>query len=146
METKIDVLIEGAKIPSYQTPGASGVDLCAAIERAYTMLPGERTMIPTGLKMDIPEGYEGQIRPRSGLAVKGISVVNSPGTIDSDYRGEIKVLLINHGNDLFTVGPGDRIAQMVFAPVVRANFVRIARIADNTARGAGGFGSTGTGG
>lgn len=129
-------------IPEYATPGSSGVDLCATM---YCMIkPGDMALIPTGIKLAIPEGYEGQIRPRSGLTLdKKIIIPNSPGTIDSDYRGEIRVLLMNMGDDPFTITFGDRIAQLVFAPVARAEFEEVKSL-DPTKRGAGGFGSTGT--
>ena len=128
-------------IPEYATPGSSGVDLCSTM---YCMIkPGEQALIPTGIKIAIPEGYEAQIRPRSGLALnQKITIPNSPGTIDADYRGEIMVLLKNNGEDPFTLRFGDRIAQMVFVPVVRANFELVKEL-DETKRGAGGFGSTG---
>ncbi len=128
-------------IPSYATPGSSGVDLCSMM---YCIIkPGDQALIPTGIRLEIPEGYEAQIRPRSGLALnKKITIPNSPGTIDSDYRGEIRVLLRNDGEDPFTLVFGDRIAQMVFAPVVRAKFEEVKQLND-TKRGTGGFGSTG---
>ncbi len=132
-------------LPEYQTGGAAGVDLRAAIEASTTIAPGERALIPTGLRMAIPMGFEGQVRPRSGLAAKhGITVLNSPGTVDSDYRGEVKVLLINLGQEAFTVAPLDRIAQIVFAQVTIAKLEWAASLS-GTARGAGGYGSTGTG-
>ena len=129
-------------IPQYATPGSSGVDLCSTL---YCMIkPGDMALIPTGIKLAIPEGYEGQIRPRSGLALdKKIIIPNSPGTIDSDYRGEIRVLLMNMGDDPFTITFGDRIAQLVFAPVAQATFEEVKSL-EPTKRGAGGFGSTGT--
>ncbi|MBQ4430961.1 MAG: dUTP diphosphatase [Synergistaceae bacterium] len=129
-------------IPQYATPGSSGVDLCSTM---YCMIkPGDMALIPTGIKLAIPEGYEGQIRPRSGLALdKKIIIPNSPGTIDSDYRGEIRVLLMNMGDDPFTITFGDRIAQLVFAPVAQATFEEVKSL-EPTKRGAGGFGSTGT--
>ena len=128
-------------IPEYATPGAAGVDLCSTM---YCMIkPGEQALISTGIKIAIPEGYEAQIRPRSGLALdKKITIPNSPGTIDSDYRGEIRVLLKNEGEDPFTLRFGDRIAQMVFVPVVQADFEEVKTL-DETQRGSGGFGSTG---
>ena len=128
-------------IPEYATPGSSGVDLCSTM---YCMIkPGEQALIPTGIKIAIPEGYEAQIRPRSGLALnQKITIPNSPGTIDADYRGEIMVLLKNNGEDPFTLRFGDRIAQMVFVPVVRAKFELVKEL-EETKRGAGGFGSTG---
>ena len=128
-------------IPEYATPMSSGVDLCSTM---YCMIkPGEQALIPTGIKLAIPEGYEAQIRPRSGLALdKKITIPNSPGTIDADYRGEIRVLLKNEGEDPFTLRFGDRIAQMVFVPVVQAEFEEVKAL-DETQRGSGGFGSTG---
>lgn len=142
-EIKVKILREAntIAIPEYATPGSSGVDLCSTM---YCIIkPGEQALIPTGIKLAIPEGYEAQIRPRSGLALnKKITIPNSPGTIDSDYRGEIRVLLRNDGEDPFTLIFGDRIAQMVFAPVVRAKFEDVKTL-DETKRGSGGFGSTG---
>jgi dUTP pyrophosphatase len=129
-------------LPAYATPGSAGVDLCAAEE--CVLQPGERALVPTGISIALPAGYEAQVRPRSGLALKhGIILPNSPGTIDSDYRGEIKVILQNLGNAPFSVQPGDRIAQMVVAPVCRVGW-READALDETKRGPGGFGSTGT--
>ncbi len=133
----------GAVLPSYQTAGAAGADICACIQEDIILQPGERYPVPTGLCFAIPEGYEIQVRPRSGLAVKyGITCLNTPGTIDSDYRGEVKVILINLGEQPFTVHSGDRIAQLVVAPVVRTGFEQ-APYLDRTERGGGGFGSTG---
>ena len=128
-------------IPAYATPGSAGVDLCSTM---YCMIkPGEQALIPTGIKMAIPEGYEGQIRPRSGLALNNrIIIPNAPGTIDSDYRGEIMVMLLNMGTEPFSLSFGDRIAQLVFVPVARAKFEPVKEL-DQTKRGAGGFGSTG---
>jgi len=137
-------------LPSYQTAGAAGMDLRANLgseDRAegLTLAPGERMLVPTGIALGIPPGWEVQIRPRSGLALKrGVTLVNAPGTIDSDYRGEIGVILINHGAETVTVAHGERIAQMVAAPVARAS-LRETTALDGTARGAGGFGSTGSG-
>ncbi|HEY6038150.1 MAG TPA: dUTP diphosphatase [Kofleriaceae bacterium] len=132
-----------AVVPQYQTAGAAGLDLCAAIDEPITIQPRARAAISTGLAMAIPEGYEGQIRPRSGLALKhGITCTNAPGTIDCDYRAAVTVLLINHGSEPFTVEPGHRIAQLVIAPVVQAELVETEELSE-TARGAGGFGSTG---
>ena len=133
-------------LPAYETAGAAGADLRANLPDRWeiALAPGARALIPTGLRMAIPEGFEVQIRPRSGLALKhGISLPNSPGTIDSDYRGPVGVILMNLGKDAFTVTHGMRIAQMVVAPVVRAGFDVVASL-DDTARGTGGFGSTGT--
>ena len=135
-------------LPDYETVGAAGADLranLAALDRAngLTLAPGELALVPTGLAMEIPRGFEVQIRPRSGLALKhGISIPNSPGTIDEDYRGPVGVILINLGQEPFTIGHGDRIAQMVVAPVLQAAF-ETARELSETERGAGGFGSTG---
>lgn len=130
-------------LPTYQSVEAAGVDLRVALERPVVLAPGERQLIPTGLALQIPVGFEGQVRPRSGLALKsGISVVNSPGTIDSDYRGEVGIVLINHGSLSFSVEPLARIAQLVIAPVVQARFEFSERL-DATERGSGGYGSTG---
>lgn len=133
-------------LPHYASAEAAGADLKAALNASVTLQPGERRLIPTGLRCEIPEGYELQVRPRSGLALKeGVTVVNTPGTIDSDYKGEIGVILINHGSTPFQVTPKMRIAQLVVAPVVRAQFVfaeEEALTASN--RGSGGFGSSGT--
>lgn len=130
-------------LPRYQTPGAAGLDLATAED--FELAPGEWMLVPTGLRLEIPAGYEGQIRPRSGLAAKfGVAVLNAPGTVDSDFRGEVKVALINHGHLAFKAMRGDRIAQLVIAPVVRAELVEGELSA--TERGAGGFGSTGIGG
>jgi dUTP pyrophosphatase len=131
-------------LPAYQTPGSAGLDLCAALAEPVRLAPGERRLIPTGLIFELPEGYEAQVRPRSGLALKhGLTIVNSPGTIDSDYRGEVGVVLINHGHEPFVVEPLSRIAQVVIAPVVRAR-VELTDSVTETTRGAGGYGSTGT--
>ena len=130
-------------LPCYMTEHAAGVDLQAALDSPFTLHPGERALVPTGIALEIPPGYEAQVRPRSGLALRhGIALVNSPGTIDADYRGEIGVILINHGSEPFTVGNGERIAQLVFARFERARFVEVAQLADST-RGSGGFGHTG---
>ena len=133
---------QGLPLPSYATPGAAGMDVVAAED--LVLAPGARHAIATGFAMAIPHGYEVQVRPRSGLALKhGISVPNTPGTIDSDYRGELKVILINHGQAPFEVRRGDRIAQLVLSPVVRASWLKVDEL-DETSRGEGGFGSTGT--
>ena len=130
-------------IPQYMTTAAAGMDLHAALDGPLTLAPGQRILVPTGLAMAIPEGYEAQVRPRSGLAWRhGVTLVNAPGTIDADYRGEIGVILINHGQDTVTIQPGERIAQMVFAPVIRAQFIELTELPD-TVRGDGGFGHTG---
>jgi dUTP pyrophosphatase len=137
---------EGLDLPAYETDGAAGMDLRAAVpeDRPLILLPGRRALVPTGLVMEIPHGFEGQVRPRSGLALKhGITCLNTPGTIDSDYRGEVKVLLVNLGDEDFSVARGMRVAQLVIAPVTRALVEERTR-ADHTARGVGGFGSTGT--
>ena len=131
-------------LPKFETALAAGADLRAALEEDMSLAPGERALVPTGFAMALPAGYEAQIRPRSGLAYKhGITCLNTPGTIDADYRGEVKVLLINHGQDTFTITRGERIAQMVIAPITQPDFVQVETL-DDTARGAGGFGSTGT--
>lgn len=144
--TKINIKVvakEGAKLPLYKTSGAAGADICALLEKPLVIESGKSAMVPTGLFFEIPQGYEVQIRPRSGLAAKnGVTVLNTPGTIDSDYRGEINVILINLGNKPFTVNSGDRIAQMLVAPVTQADFSIVSSL-EETERGAGGFGSTG---
>ncbi|MDI1226654.1 MAG: dUTP diphosphatase [bacterium] len=135
---------KGLNLPAYATPLSAGVDLEAAVDAPVTLQPGERKLIPTGLAIALPEGYEAQVRPRSGLAFKnGVTVLNSPGTIDADYRGEVKVILANLGAEPFTVERGMRVAQMVVAQYARVNFNLVEQL-DETARGAGGFGSTGT--
>lgn len=144
IETKI-LDQEGWSAPVYETTHAAGMDLRAAIQASAPVIvgPGDIQIVPTGLAVAIPEGYEAQIRPRSGLAAKhGITVLNSPGTIDSDYRGEIKVILINHGRAPFEICRGDRIAQMVIAPVIKADLVIVDEL-PGSVRGEGGFGSTG---
>jgi dUTP pyrophosphatase len=131
-------------LPQYQTAAAAGLDLCAAVNEAKWIEPGARVLIPTGLAFAIPDGYEGQVRPRSGLALKhGISIVNTPGTIDADYRGMVQIVLINHGQEPFLVEPLSRIAQLVICPVMQAELELVESL-DETARGAGGYGSTGT--
>jgi len=131
------------ELPSYESAFASGMDLRAALKKPVELLPGERKLIPTGFKMAIPEGYEAQIRPRSGLAYRnGITLLNTPGTIDADYRGEVKILVINHGDEPFVISHGNRIAQMVIAPVQQM-FVEEVDVLPETERGTGGFGSTG---
>ncbi|HYD19685.1 MAG TPA: dUTP diphosphatase [Patescibacteria group bacterium] len=135
---------QGLNLPKYATELSAGVDLEAAVDATVTLKPGERQLIPTGLAIALPEGYEAQIRPRSGLAFKnGVTVLNSPGTIDADYRGEIKVILANLGTEPFTVERGMRVAQMVVAQYARVSFTLVEQL-DETARGTGGFGSTGT--
>ena len=132
---------EGLELPEYATEGAAGMDVLAAED--VVLPPGGRHAVATGLAVAIPPGFEIQVRPRSGLALKhGITVPNTPGTIDSDYRGELKVILINHGEDAFEIRRGDRVAQLVLAPVTRASWLKVDEL-DDTLRGAGGFGSTG---
>ncbi len=143
IEVKVKKLHPLAVIPVYMTEHAAGMDLCTVVDAPVVLNPGERTLLPTGLAMEIPPGYEGQVRPRSGLALKqGIALVNSPGTIDADYRGEIGVIIINHGSEPVEFLPGDRIAQMIIAPVSRANLVEVEKLNDST-RSSGGFGHTG---
>lgn len=133
----------GASIPEYKTFGAAGADVCAFLDSPITLDAHASAVIPTGLFFEIPEGFEIQVRPRSGLAAKnGVTVLNAPGTIDSDYRGELCVILINHSNTPFTINNGDRIAQIVVASVVQANFIASENLSE-TSRGTGGFGSTG---
>ena len=144
--TKIQIkkLSSSVSIPKYETPGSSGMDIAAHIENNIIINPGEKALIPTGFSMAVPKGFEVQIRPRSGLAVKkNITVLNTPGTIDADYRGEIKVILINLGKEKFIIENGERIAQMVVCPVVQANLEEVKELSE-THRGSGGFGSTGT--
>jgi dUTP pyrophosphatase len=136
---------EGLALPAYQSAHAAGLDLLAAIpeDEPLMLLPGQRALVPSGLSIGLPAGYEAQIRPRSGLAAKhGITVLNAPGTVDADYRGEIGVLLINHGDAAFPIRRGERIAQLVIASVVRAQLVLVSSLSETT-RGGGGFGSTG---
>ncbi len=146
METisvNLKVLSTSASIPSYQTFGASGCDVSACIAESLTVAPGQRLAVPTGLAFELPEGYEIQVRPRSGLALKqGLTVLNAPGTIDSDYRGELKVILVNLGQESVTINSGDRIAQLVLAEVIRMQ-VTVVEILGDSARGENGFGSTG---
>lgn len=138
------VLDKEAQLPTYGSKEAAGADIRAHIQKEITLNPGEIKLIPTGLRFAIPEGYEIQIRPRSGLAIKhGVTVLNAPGTIDSDYRGEVGVILINHGKEPFTITPKMRIAQVIFTPVYRANFIAKETLI-TTERGEGGFGHTGT--
>ena len=134
---------DGLELPSYASMGAAGADLRAAVSTELVLDPGERAAVPTGLILEIPSGWEGQVRPRSGLAIRhGLTVVNAPGTIDSDYRGELKVLLVNLGNERVNIHRGDRIAQLVVTPAPQSTFIEVA-ILDTTDRGVGGFGSTG---
>ena len=134
---------EGVQLPKYETEGSAGMDVRANIKEAITLKSLERVMIPTGLKVAIPEGYEIQVRPRSGLAIKhGITMLNSPGTVDSDYRGELKVIAVNLSNESYTIEPNERIAQLVLNKVEQIDFIEVAEL-DETERGEGGFGHTG---
>ncbi|MDY4133035.1 dUTP diphosphatase [Treponema sp.] len=143
---RVDIKIissKGAVVPCYKTEGAAGADVCALLDENVLLKKGQRTIIPTGLFFEIPQGYEIQVRPRSGLAAKnGVTVLNTPGTIDSDYRGELKVILINLGDEDFEIKSGDRIAQIIVAPVTIGNFIQTDSISV-TERGSDGFGSTG---
>lgn len=135
---------ENLGLPSYATEHAAGMDLCAAVANDVVLPPGQRTLVPTGLSIALPEGYEAQVRPRSGLALKhGVTVLNSPGTIDADYRGEVQIILANLGTESFTITRGMRIAQMVVATYARVEWQEMPELS-KTARGSGGFGSTGT--
>jgi len=137
-------LEEGAYMPEYASEHAAGADVRAFIKEEIILAPGQSTLVPTGIKMAIPIGYEIQVRPRSGLALKNqVTVLNTPGTIDADYRGSVGIILINHGKEPFVIKPGMRIAQIILAPVVRAQFQEVQTLAE-TVRGAGGFGHTGT--
>ena len=143
IEVLIKRLSDNVELPKYETNGSSGMDLSANIDKQIKIEPGKTSIIPTGISLAIPENFEIQIRPRSGLAAKNqISVLNTPGTIDADYRGELKVILINLSDKTFVVEGGTRIAQMVLCPIVKAKFKEVDNL-DNTSRGAGGFGSTG---
>ncbi len=145
-QIRVKKVHSGAKLPAYMTELAAGMDICACLDDMLVLASGERALIPTGLAFAIPAGYEIQVRPRSGLAIKhGIALVNSPGTIDADYRGEVGIILINHGTDDFTVNPGDRIAQLVVAPTYQAELIEVDEL-DDTVRGSGGFGHTGKNG
>ncbi len=139
----IKKLHPAAALPRYMSADAAGMDLCACLDAPIVLPAGGRALVPTGLAIALSPGHEGQVRPRSGLAAKhGVTVLNAPGTIDADYRGEVKVILVNHGPEAFTVQHGERIAQLVVAPVVRVAIVEVAAL-DDTARGDGGFGHTG---
>ena len=143
IEVLIKRLSKNVELPKYETIDSSGMDLSADIEKKVEIKPGQTLIIPTGISLSIPENFEIQIRPRSGLAAKSnITVLNTPGTIDADYRGEIKVILINLGNKRFTVEKGARIAQMVLCPIIKMNLKEVENL-DDTSRGSGGFGSTG---
>lgn len=146
VEVQIQVLVhgKGLELPAYATADSAGMDLRAALDAPLTLAPGARSLVPTGLAMAIPRGYEGQVRPRSGLAIKnGISCLNSPGTIDADYRGELKVILANFGQENFVISRGDRIAQLIIAPVTRVQMSLVDGLQE-TKRGSGGFGHSGT--
>ncbi len=145
MELRVQIkrLRPDASLPRYMTSHAAGMDLAAAIDGPVTLAARERASVGTGLAISLPEGYEAQIRPRSGLATRhGITLLNSPGTIDADYRGEIRVILINHGSEAATIRSGDRIAQMIVGPVTRVDWIEVDEL-DETGRGGGGFGHTG---
>ncbi len=145
-KVEIKKLHPDAIIPQYMTKMAAGMDVCALVDKVLILHPGERCLVPTGLSVAIQTGFEIQVRPRSGLAIKhGISLVNSPGTIDADYRGEIGIILINHGKESFTVNSGDRIAQLVVTPVCQADLTVVSEL-NETERGIGGFGHTGKNG
>ncbi len=140
---RVHRLRSGAALPSYQTAGAAGLDLAACLDTQVVIAPGGRALVPTGLSIALPAGHEGQVRPRSGLALKhGVTVLNAPGTIDEDYRGEVSVVLVNHGAEPFRIEPGMRIAQLVVAPVCKVHVEETGAL-DETSRGAGGYGSTG---
>jgi dUTP pyrophosphatase len=145
VKVKIKKLHPKAVIPRYMSEHAAGLDLCTVIDEPVILAPGERVLLPTGLALEIPPGYEGQVRPRSGLALKqGIALVNAPGTIDADYRGEVGVIVINHGRDPVTFAPGDRIAQLIIAPVTHAQLLEADELSSSE-RSSGGFGHTGIG-
>ena len=142
-QVEIKKLHPNARIPEYMTELAAGMDICALLEEILILEPGQRCLVPTGLAFALPPGYEIQVRPRSGLAIKhGIALVNSPGTIDADYRGEVSIILINHGQESFTINSGDRIAQLIVAPVCQAVLMAVSDLSE-TKRGTGGFGHTG---
>lgn len=145
MKIAIRRLARDLPLPTYATSGSAGVDLLAAVDREFVLPPGGFAAIPSGIALALPPGYEAQVRPRSGLALRhGVTVLNAPGTIDSDYRGEVAVILVNHGKNAFAITRGMKIAQLVIAPHARAEWLESATL-DETARGAGGFGSTGSG-
>ncbi len=134
---------EDIPLPAYETEHAAGMDLRAAVQESISLEPGARALVPTGIRVALPEGYEAQVRPRSGLAIRhGISMVNAPGTVDADFRGELRVILINHGEEPFTIRRGDRIAQMIVAPITRIAWQPVQDLPEST-RGSGGFGHTG---
>jgi dUTP pyrophosphatase len=144
MATRVKVVNKGGQpLPAYETAQSAGMDLRAALEGDLVLAPGDRALVPTGLFLQIPPGYEAQVRPRSGLALKrGLTVLNAPGTIDADYRGEVGVILVNLSAAEQIIAPGDRVAQLLFAPVTRGELIEVAAL-EETARGGGGFGSTG---
>jgi dUTP pyrophosphatase len=143
VEVEIKCMHPNSRIPAYETEHAAGMDLRAYLEQELSLYPGERVLVETGIAIALPQGYEAQVRPRSGLALKhGVSLLNSPGTIDADYRGEIRVVLINHGSEVFKVSNGDRIAQLVVAPVSRVEWKETTEL-NRTVRADGGFGHTG---
>ena len=144
MTIQVKVINKGDQpLPTYETAHSAGLDLRAALSEAVVLAPGERDLIPTGLALEIPPGYEAQVRPRSGLALKrGLTLLNAPGTIDADYRGEVGVIMINLSTEEQCISPGDRIAQLIFAPVTRGEWIEVEQLAE-TERGSGGFGSTG---
>ncbi len=144
MATRVKVVNKGGQpLPAYETAQSAGLDLRAALEGDLVLAPGDRALVPTGLFLQIPPGYEAQVRPRSGLALKrGLTVLNAPGTIDADYRGEVGVILVNLSAAEQIIAPGDRVAQLLFAPVTRGELIEVAAL-EETARGGGGFGSTG---
>jgi dUTP pyrophosphatase len=144
IKLKVKRLPHCRDLPRYATPGSAGMDLTAAIDKPLTLEAGKRIGVPTGIIIEIPVGYEGQVRPRSGLAAKfGLSLTNCVGTIDSDYRGEVVALIINHGDEPYTFEPGERIAQLLITPVPRVEVIEVDEVSDTKERGAGGFGSTG---
>lgn len=146
VKVKVKKLHPDAVVPNYMTEHAAGLDLCTVVDAPVVLEPGERTLLPTGLAMEIPPGFEGQVRPRSGLALKqGISLVNSPGTIDADYRGEIGIIIVNHGKESVEFKAGDRVAQLIIAPVTQASLVEVDEL-NETHRSSGGFGHTGVNG
>lgn len=146
VRVEIRRLRDNARLPCYMTADAAGMDVHACLDAPLTLAPGERALVPTGVALAIPPGFEGQVRPRSGLALRqGLALVNSPGTIDADYRGELGVIVINHGGEAVTIADGDRIAQLVFAPVWRAILQEVSELSE-TQRNHGGFGHTGVAG
>ncbi len=143
VEVQVKFLHDRAVMPAYMTELAAGMDLVACLDEPLSLPPGERCLVPTGIAVAIPAGYEGQVRPRSGLAIHhGVTLLNAPGTIDSDYRGEIKIIMINHGQEVFTFSGGERIAQLLITPVSRAVLTAVTEL-NETSRNAGGFGHTG---